>query len=324
MLVPSTVQGQSQLSTPPPVSQRPVSLDTILPADVLARAELFGEDLEKIRFEMGQPKARPFELVVSDVAPREVIYQALALFHNANQLYLEVTETPGAELAIDLPQETKPFHVWRIVNAAYARLLAVKQALGIHERSTERARDEATTPTEVFGPIVEANRQLQLLIRNRISTRDVYQQVSLATHYAERLLERFPGAAPIATPPAFERGKRPVDVYNLLVRCHARVYGIMVSLGFTALRLEAARPEAGMLDPAAVRPSEVYEVATLIVSELAYLHARLDDSEPPVPVRDVGLRIPSHVYRQAKALLLELDRLEGEVKANPSWHMEGR
>ncbi len=48
LLVP-TVWGGSTLMPPSPVSGRAVSLETILPADALARVQWFREELEAIR-----------------------------------------------------------------------------------------------------------------------------------------------------------------------------------------------------------------------------------------------------------------------------------
>jgi len=315
---PSVTQAQTTVLGP--ASGRPLSTDAILPADVLARVELVRSELELIRFEMGQPQARPFELAATGVAPRQTLYQALTLFRNANQLYLEVTGDPGSELAMDSPDDIRPLHVWKIVDAAYSRLADVKHRLGIAEQVREERQDTSTTPTEVFRSITVANKQLQILIRNRITTNDVFQQVALATEYAARVLQRFPGAKPVPDAPAFERGKRPVDVYNLLVSCYARMFGIVTKSGLGALKLEAATPEHGILDPAQIRPSEVYDVATLLVSELAYIHSQLENADPPVQIQFPGLKLPSHVYQKARVLLLQLSELEERVAAHPNWH----
>lgn len=64
----STVYGQDDPNTLDPVSGRSLSLEKVIPADVLARVELLREELELIRFEMGQPKEQQPEITVTNVA----------------------------------------------------------------------------------------------------------------------------------------------------------------------------------------------------------------------------------------------------------------
>lgn len=103
------------------------------------------------------------------------------------------------------------------------------------------------------------------------------------------------------------------------MRCYATVFEIITKSGLDALKLEAATPEEGIRDPAQIRPSEVYDVATLLVSKLAYVHAQLEDAQPPVEVQIRELKLPSHVYRKVEELLLQLRELERRVTANPHW-----
>ena len=67
-------------------------------------------------------------------------------------------------------------------------------------------------------------------------------------------------------------------------------------------------------------PSEVYDVATLLVSELAYIH----DSVPGLTEAEksyfpVG-RYPSDVYQRGLQLRLTLERLHELIAANPNWY----
>jgi len=63
----------------------------------------------------------------------------------------------------------------------------------------------------------------------------------------------------------------------------------------------------------------VYDMATLLVSDLAYLHAYLQDPDPPKPTPYPGRLFPSHVYQQASVLLNQLEELESYVKSHPDW-----
>ncbi|MFQ5777472.1 MAG: hypothetical protein ACE5IP_05645 [Terriglobia bacterium] len=317
--IPSPAHAQFVPTTPPPVSGRPLTVDGILPADVLGRAELLRDELELIRFEMGQPKEERTEIAVTGVSPREVIFQALTLYRKTNQLRFEVAGELGFERQVTLPRDIQPLHVWRVVDAAYERVLVVRRKLGITRRVEEKLRDPATTPAAAFRAIVQANRELDLLIRQQISTNDVFQQVTLATHYAARLLEEFPQATSMPASPGFERGQTPIAVYNRLLECYARAETIMERSRIEVLKLEPAGAEAAEERPTEIDPSDVFDIATLLVSELAYLHVQLQYTEPPTQAYDPGFKVPAHVYQRAGILLRQLADLENLVEANPNW-----
>jgi len=312
---PTMVYAQDDRSTPCPVSGRVLSVEEIVPADVLARVELLRDELDLIRFEMGEPKDRWPEFLVEQVSPRQALFQAMTLAQRADQLHLELAQRPVPAARIEVPLDIQPYHVWRVVDVAYERLLLVKRKLRITKNVEEEARDSTTTPTDVFRAIVRANREIDLLVRERLSTSAVFQQVEMASNYAARLLEQFPGSAVPEAPP-FEHGKRPVDVYNILVDAYAPFKAIAETSGIETLRLEVVKREGDEVDPG---KGEVYDIAILLVSELAYLHSQLDYSDFPAQSYDPGLKLPSHAYQQAALLLLQLAELDRLVKENPDW-----
>lgn len=325
--LPSAAHAQAGSGSLAPVSGRPLTAEGIVPADVLARVELLRNELELIRFEMGQPKVQPIEIAVSDASPRVVLFQAITLFRKMNQLSFEMTGDPGPQLVIRLPrppEELRPYHVWRVVDGAYQHLLALKEQLGITQPIEEKLQDASTTPTEVFHAILEANRQLALLLKLPPSPGDVFHQVTTATYLAARLLELFPDATPMPVAPAFEPGKRPVDVYNRLVQCYARVRGIGEQSGVQTMKLEMVDLEATVGGAAQIKPSDVYDIAILLVSELAYLHARVAESEAPAASYEAGLKLPAHVYQRAGLLLRQLRELEEHAAASPDWLTSAR
>lgn len=319
MTIPSTTSAQAEPATPDPVSGRALSITGVIPADVLARVELLGSELELIRFEMGQPKAPRTEMVVTHAVPREVLFQAATLFRKANQLTFELTDDPGPELLMEVPTRVRPLHVWKVVDAAYKRILVAKRALGITEQLEEELPDPAVLPSEVLRALIQTSRQLSLLLQQPPATSDVYQQVVLATYFAAGLLERFPEATGFPATPAFERGKRPVDVYKRLVECYARISRIADRSGVEVLKLKVPTREGGIDEAGELTPSEVYDFASLIVAELIYLQAQLEDSELPTPPYNTSLKLPAHVYQQAGVLLLQLAELETRVETDPEW-----
>jgi len=120
--------------------------------------------------------------------------------------------------------------------------------------------------------------------------------------------------------PAFEHGKQPVDVYILLNECYARVHTILEHSGIEALTLEIPNLDPNGDDPAKIRISDVYDLATLLISELAYLHGQLKDTVPLIqPAYDFSVKVPSHVYQRGEVLLRQLAALETRVSVNPDW-----
>ncbi len=318
-MLPRAASGQTNTVTPPPMSGHPVTIETIRPADVLARVELLRDDLERIRFEMGQPRARPSTFAVTDASPREVMYQAFTLDLKAGQLLFELTGARETATLLDQPLDVKPLHVWNIIDRAYGRTLAAKRILAIAEPSAERTQDTSASPTDVFIAIQQANRQFDQLLKQRLSARDVFHQVQQATHYAARLIGQFPGATVMPVVPAFERGKRPVDVYNRLVESYDLLRRIADRSGRETLHLRVSRLNASVDDPAQVSPSEAYNVAVLVVSELAYLHQALGYETAPPAARAFGFKLPADVYQQAGLLLIQLTDLDARVDNRPQW-----
>ena len=314
---PTMAYAQADRSTPIPVSGRALSVEAIVPADVLARVELLRDELELIRFEMGEPKDRRPDILVEQVSPRQALFQAMILAQRAHQLHFELAQrlVPAARIAV--PLDIRPYHVWRVVDVAYEGLLLVKRKLRITNNVEEEAREPTTTPTDVFRAIVRANREIDLLVRERLSTSSIFQQVEMASNYAARLLEQVPGSAVPEAPP-FEHGKRPVDVYNILIDAYARFKAVAETSGIETLRLEVVKREGDDVD-VRTEKSEVYDIAILLVSELAYLHSQLDDADFPAQSYDPALKLPSHAYQQAGLLLLQLAELDRLVKENPDW-----
>lgn len=306
------------LHEPRPVSQHPITLEGITAADVRARVGLLRETVEFIRFEMGRPKVSQFDAIVTDVHPHEAYFQALTLFLKSDRLALELTGSTGIPPEPTELSTVTPFHIWEMVNAAYHRLEAVKEELALRERTSERMENSSTSLTEAARAIVETNRQLNLLLEHRFSPSDVSQQVLLASQYAKRLLARFPGSTVDSGTHPVERGKQPADVFLRLIECYAALEKIARQSGIPVLHLDlAAAKNLGQSHQ--LEPGEVYDMATLLVSDLAYLHGQLNNDEPPKPIPYPGRTFPSHVHQQATVLLHQLSALEQLVATDPKW-----
>lgn len=285
----------------------------VTPADVYALVAQVRAELEQTRFVMGRPENLQAEINVQGAAPREVYYQALSMFRKAERLCFEQTrehvEEPG------LPKgELRPADVFRVVLATLNCVQRVNQAIGVEQQAPRPAADPNKTPTSVFRATVQASRQLNLLLERRFAPSDVFQEVTLGVGYAASLLETLPDATTLPDAPPLQVGKRPQDVYRLLHTCFQRVRRVAQQSGLSVLELQLDDAQV-----AVARPSDVYDIASLVVSELAYLHSRLEHAEPPREVYYVGRKFPSHVYQRAGVLDRQLETLEEQVAAHPDW-----
>ncbi|MFQ5737478.1 MAG: hypothetical protein ACE5JX_00560 [Acidobacteriota bacterium] len=271
------------------------------------------DEIERIRFEMGRPKSSPPILEVRNAVPREIYSQALTLFQKASQLDFELTgerisapekQTTGIDLGL----------VSTVLDTVLARLLHVQANLGILPRPGPRQSGPECDSVDLFGEIVQLGRQLDLMLDRRLGPADVFEEVTLAVGYAARLLSRFPQAVRIPRVPRLERGKTPVDVYQCLLSCLSRVQDLAQAAGIPMLEIHT---RAVHLEN--VVPSDVYDVSTLLVSELSFFHSVAPATEMPNERYFPGRRFPSHVYQRAGLLEAQLVELQKWAAARQDW-----
>jgi hypothetical protein len=286
----------------------------IKPPDVFVRVELIRDDLELVRFVMGRPKNKQPEIAVKNAEPREVYFQAQSLFGKANRLSFEHTRDRAKRQPIPTG-EILPGDVYQIVDAALTRIQLVKKKLGITKESVAKTINPEMTANHVFISCVQASRQLNLLLEQRFAPSDVFLQVTRGVSYASRLLE--PSTVQtLPPPPVLEPGKRPRDVYLRLIGCFGMIREIALKSNLKVLELEdeGSRKAAENADP-----SDVYDIALLVVSELQFLHSHLENAKAPREVFFAGRKFPSHVYQRTGILEAQLMALEAVVEKNPKW-----
>ena len=290
----------------------------IEPADVFIQVTHLREELELLRYEMGKPKSYQPELRVADAVPREVYAQASALFELANRFCYEHTQ----ELAKPPDRhegKIMPAHVFDLVNAALKQIGIVKLKYNINEQIQELPRDPRITPSDVYRSIINAQRQLNILLDRQVTPTDIYLEVTTAIEHASRLLLFFPGAESLPATPHFERGKVPVDVYYRLVRCYSILQEIAERSGIEILKLEGINLDSDRID--ILQLNDNHYIATLIVSELSYL-SQLMRNEPAL-LTDftyfLERRFPSHIYQRLGVLEEQLEELNEWVLKVPNW-----
>ena len=133
------------------------------PGHTYARLMLLAAELELIRAETGKQSPGPTGIDIGGVAPREVYFQAVALFQKANRLSFEYARDTAEQPPLTKLDIT-PAQVMLMIDAALERVLHVKRELNIPESSIEPPIDETLTPTDVFNATLEVSRQLDEIL----------------------------------------------------------------------------------------------------------------------------------------------------------------
>ena len=271
-----------------------MKIEDVLPAHCHARATRLLGELALVRDEMGRSAdARPAP-EVTGAQPREVYFEAIVAWRKASRLAEEVgaaarRHAPAAPSLRDL----KPGHVLQQIDGVLGVVEDIKQRFGITESVQEPAIENSRQPSDVLVTLVRVNRELSRTLERPFTPTDVFHVVALASAYAARL-----GGAPREV--GFERKRKPADCYERLTACLAAATKLVDKRGQPALAVRGAPPET--------IPSDVYDLANLVLGELAYLHALAQDPAPlhafePGPC---GHRLPAHVYQLARTLEAQL------------------
>jgi hypothetical protein len=274
-----------------------MKVEDIQPGHCYARAQRLLGELELVREEMGRTKdARPAP-EITNAAPREVYFEAITAWDKVTRLADEL----GARTVRHAPptpnlRELKPGHVLQLLDSVLAHVEDVKLRLQIGEKANEPAFDSSKQPSDVLATLVRVNRELSRVLERPFAPSDVYRSVALASAYATR-------AGGIADTATFERKKRPADCYAKLEQCLELLGTILTKRGETALTSRGT--------PSDIQPTDVYDLANLVLGEVAFLHA-LTAGAPPLHAFEpngAGHRLPAHVYQLARTLEAQLSAL---------------
>lgn len=269
-----------------------------------------GADVDLVREVMGRPESTTDPWIVVEAEPRHVFYQALTLLRKANRLAGELVNERRVGL-LPVPEgEIQPALVFEVIERAGAQIDAVRGELGITYRAETPELDADRQPADVLREIVQISRQLNYLIDRRFKPEDVYGRLELAATYVAGALTQDEAVPEYGELPPFESGKVPADVYRRVLECLELATVIGERRGIDVLKLNLRR-ELRRRD---IAPADVYDLATTLLSEVAYLtlvlEAKDGDGPPIEPPKHI---FPSHVYRIAGMLQDELARLEDRM-----------
>jgi hypothetical protein len=274
-----------------------MKLEDIRPADCYARAQRLLGEVVLVRTEMGRGEdARP-ALEITNAQPRECYFEAIATWNKVERLASEVgVPCPRFAWGVANLRELRAGHVLRVIDAVLSVVEAVKQRFIIGEIASEPDVEPKRQPSDVLGTLVRINREMSRTLERPFTPGDVYRVVALASAYASRL----GGDAPLA---GCERKRKPVDCYQRLAACHTRLGELIAKRGDSALTARGTPPE--------VLPGDVYDLASLVLGEAAFLHALTPNAQPLHAIEPVasGHRLPAHVDQLARTLEAQLAAL---------------
>ena len=284
-------------------------------AEELALVELIQFKLEAIRIHVGKPVNEVPDFVIKGATQREVFYQAVNLYQKTDRLAQEIArDTLPLELD-KLSQERSAADITKILKTALGRVGRVLERLGIQSPPNAFVTNLSAdiTDSDLYVAILKTNQQINQLLEYKFSPSEVYQQVTTALHITLVLYERFPEVRRILDEPEFIPGKAPSDVFQLLLDCYAVVRDMAMLSGVEVLEIVSVSKKEFYI------PSEVYDVATLLVSELNYIYDSIPGLSEPEKSYFPGRKYPSDVYQRASHLQQTLSRLHDLIKANPDW-----
>jgi hypothetical protein len=281
-----------------------IGADEVNSSQVLTKVKEVDILVERMRHHMGARRATPLNLKIINAQSHDVFFQARTLFHNSNQLRFQVTRSKSD--GPDTPDRI--YHLVDVVELTtrvQKNLTAVLVELGLPV-SVDVKVDEPydSTPSDLFIAILDVNRQLNLLLERPFSSSDAYMQVTQAIGYSARQLARFPEVQRIPVAQKVEPGRVPSDVYLQLLDGLERIKKIYQIQGLSSFSVEA---EA--LKREELLSSDVFDIASLLVARLDYLHKYNKVETLPRKPFYPGKVYPTDVYRQTGILLSQLDSL---------------
>ena len=289
------------------VGSNAIAEDETTSAHVYQAVVQLGAEVDLVREVMGRPESTTDPWIVVAAEPRHVFYQALTLLRKANRLAVELTEEQRVGL-LPVPEgEIQPSLVLDVINRASMQVDAVRNELGITYRAEPPELEADRQPSDVLREIVQVSRQLNFLIDRQFRPADVYGRLELAATYVAGALTEDETAPVYGELPPFESGKVPADVYRRVLECLELATVVGERRGVDVLKLNLRR-ELRRRD---IAPADVYDLATTLLSEVAYLTLVLEAKDVDTPPIERPQHIfPSHVYRIAGMLQDELARLE--------------
>ena len=274
-----------------------MKLDDVRPGDCYARAQRLLAEVAAIRDELGRAADTRALPEVTGARPRDAYFEALATWRKVDRLAHELGAPPArSSQPIPAIRDLRPGHVLELIDLTLEQVDSIKAQLHITETVHATAVEATRQPSDVLMTLIHVNRELSRSLEHPFTPSDVYRTVALASAYATRL-----GAAAALAP--FERRRKPHDCYERLLACHRAVGALLAKRDESPLATRGA--------PADVLPGDVYDLASVVLGEVALLHALTPTAIPLHAFEPTasGHRLPADVDQLARTLETQLATL---------------
>jgi hypothetical protein len=288
----------------------------ILPADVYQNTLRIQMELERIRQATGKPRELRPEIIIRNASPREVFFQAITFWVKSVRLCKEFRR-PGhyyaTKVEISPPDKVVPGDVWVLTENARGRLSCVRRELGLEPLKQVPPLDNSKNPSDVYRSIVQANRQINLILSYKFAPGDVFAIVSLTNEYMREILDRVAPEwrATASQAPAYERQKQPIDVFHQLIKCLSVIRRIAAVSDIPILDFEPNYNQE-------ILPSDVYDMASLVFSEVRQF-STLAGVRKRYGLSSREFKVPSDVFQQARRLENLLIEFEKRTRQRTNW-----
>ena len=289
----------------------------ILPSDVYQNTQRIRMELERIRQATGKPLEPRPEINIRHASPREVFFQAITFWVKSVRLCKEFRRAGhyyATKIEITPPDKVVPGDVWVLTENARGRLSCVRRELGLEPLREVPPLDNSKNPSDVFRSIVQANRQINLILSYKFAPGDVFAIVSLTNEYMREILDRMaPGwRADAGQAPVYVKQKQPIDVFQQLNKCLSIVRRIAETSDVPILDFDPDYSHE-------ILPSDVYDMASLVFSEVRYF-STLAGVRKRYRLSSREDKVPSDVFQQARWMEDLLIEFEKRTRDQPNWH----
>jgi hypothetical protein len=287
------------------------------PAYAYQMVELVRAEIELIRKHKQVPVDTRGYIPVEHAYPREVYFQALTLRQKAGRLCHETAQyllAPPTIVQFSIPKTITSKNVYEIVNDAWSQIRCAKAGLNIIEHVEQSSMlDSAKTFTDVFKSIVQANRQLNLILEQPIEQGDVYAVTQLSNAYIIDILNKLAPVWSLTAPtlPDIQTDKTPVDIYTQMMKNFRIIQQIAKDSDINMLHL-------GSEIQTPITSTDVFDLSSLILSELRYFASQVG-IDRTYKLKSHPDKVSSDVYQQALIAEKHLQILEKFTKTYPTW-----
>lgn len=296
-----------------PIMAQEQSKTDISTRDVYRATNKLSYTLKQISDAMGIEHLARKPIGVKDVSTREIYFQAATLYTKTSRLMFEFTHEETKNIVI-MNVDANSSDVLSLLQLSEKNLLVVTDKLDIPAFDLNAVSGENKTPTQVFQTIVELNRKANALLDFRFSPSNVHQKITEAIAIAAAVIESQKGLESVFYPHAIERNIRPQDVYLKMVTMYDAMRPIMKKFGKQCLVLEEYEKQRSQ-----VLPSDVYDLAVMVVSQLRYMHSLIPSAKKIKNSYYPGKVIPSDVYQRLSILeqqMMEIMKISNLTSLN--------